>query len=81
MELACNVVEFGDIMLHKLEVGIAEMVRNIGQIPGQEVVHYNNCETLCQKAIHQMGTQEPGSPGYQYTLFHRCVVDQFSAVA
>ena len=58
IQLTCYVDVFGDIVEHKLEIGIPEMVLDIGHVACEQVVHDDDLIALFQGAIGQMRTQK-----------------------
>jgi hypothetical protein len=52
-----------DVVTEQLEPGVAEVVRNVGFPPGEEVVDHDHAVPLLQQPVHEVAAHEPGPAG------------------
>ena len=69
IKLTWNEHEFAHIVMIELEVLQFEKVLDVHQISGNQVVHAHHFVTLANETIAQVGTEETGSTGYEYSFF------------
>ena len=58
----------GDVVAHRLEVRIAEQVRDVVLAPGEVVVDAQHVVAVAQQAFAQMRAEEAGAAGHQYSF-------------
>lgn len=56
-----------DIVTEELETRVAEEVSDVGFAPGKEVVHAKDIMTFIEKAFAEMGAEETGPAGDEYS--------------
>src|SRR5512136_1705307 len=57
----------GDVVTEKLKIAVLHQMNDISLRSRIEIVHAQDVETLSQKMLTQMGTQETSAPGNQYS--------------
>src|SRR6267142_2424491 len=70
IDRAVDVQIVDDVVLHELESGIAQQMRNIVRAAGTEIVHTEDFEAHLDKAIAQVTSQEssPACDDSSHTL-------------
>ena len=68
-KLTGNVNEFAYIVVIKFKLFELEEVLDIPEITGNKVIHPDDVVTFGDKAVAEVGSEEPCCAGDQYTLF------------
>ena len=70
VELTRNVDVLGDVLLDEVEAFLAEEMRDVLDVPGQEVVHRDHLATIGEHALAEVRAEEAGTTGDQDSFAH-----------
>lgn len=59
-----------DVVTHQLKARIAEMMRDVVDAPGREVVDSDDSQPEAHQSVDQMAADETCSPGDQHSFNH-----------
>ncbi len=61
----------GHIVTHQLEIRLREQVRDVRFLAREEVIDADNVLPGLDKPVTEMGAEEAGAAGYEYSFDHK----------